>query len=393
MTYLDEVLALLWPEGSTVDAEYIVVPNASQPKLLVPAGDRRLAAAAVRRYARPRSRRARLKRSAVQAALRTGLHRLLLPDRVRVATGPDSIRGYLSRALDVDPAISVHIGPPRANRKPVLQLLSADRQTVGFAKLGTNALTRELVRAESAALAALGNAGLRKVTVPRVLHTGRWNGHEVLVQSPLAIWQPPVPLTEPRLAAAMHEVAVCCGVRRGPLDGSGYWNRLRARLSAISEHPEGRQLAETGTRLVDRSGRRVLAYGSWHGDWAPWNMASLADALLVWDWERFATGVPVGFDALHHELQRRIADGRGGRAGPGSPEVARVAVESTLAGARRLLLPFGVHDAADAETIALLYLLELATRYVADRQAEAGARLGVLGTWLLPALLQRVEGS
>jgi hypothetical protein len=40
---------------------------------------------------------------------------------------------------------------------------------------------------------------------------------------------------------------------------------------------------------------------------------------------------------------------------------------------------------------ALLYLVDLATRYLNDRQAEAGARLGVLGTWLLPVLIRRVE--
>ena len=39
---------------------------------------------------------------------------------------------------------------------------------------------------------------------------------------------------------------------------------------------------------------------------------------------------------------------------------------------------------------ALLYLVDLATRYLADRQAEAGARLGVLGTWLLPVLIKRI---
>ena len=36
-------------------------------------------------------------------------------------------------------------------------------------------------------------------------------------------------------------------------------------------------------------------------------------------------------------------------------------------------------------------LIDLATRYVTDRQAEAGARLGVLGSWLLPVLVARVE--
>jgi hypothetical protein len=109
-------------------------------------------------------------------------------------------------------------------------------------------------------------------------------------------------------------------------------------------------------------------------------MANLADALLVWDWERFATGVPVCFDAVHHELQRRIQ----------STDDATEAVEATVHRAAELLAPFGVPAGAQ-ELTALLYLVDLATRYLTDRQAEAGARLGVLGTWLLPVLIRRVE--
>jgi predicted methyltransferase MtxX (methanogen marker protein 4) len=109
-------------------------------------------------------------------------------------------------------------------------------------------------------------------------------------------------------------------------------------------------------------------------------MANLADALLVWDWERFATGVPLGFDAVHHELQRRIQ----------STGDAKDAVEATVRKAAELLAPFGV-PAEGREVTALLYLVDLATRYLTDRQAEAGARLGVLGTWLLPVLIRRVE--
>jgi len=55
--YLDEVLAVLYPgvDGHSVyDAtEYLVVPHARRPRLLVPAAHPRLAAAAVRRYAEP----------------------------------------------------------------------------------------------------------------------------------------------------------------------------------------------------------------------------------------------------------------------------------------------------------------------------------------------------
>jgi hypothetical protein len=132
--------------------------------------------------------------------------------------------------------------------------------------------------------------------------------------------------------------------------------------------------------LATRSGQHGLRYGAWHGDWAPWNMANLADTLLVWDWERFATGVPVGFDAVHYELQRRIQSS-GDAAG---------AVEATVRQAGELLAPFDVADGV-RELTALLYLVDLAARYLADRQAEAGARLGVLGTWLLPVLIRRVE--
>ena len=109
-------------------------------------------------------------------------------------------------------------------------------------------------------------------------------------------------------------------------------------------------------------------------------MANLADALLVWDWERFATGVPVGFDAVHHDLQKRIQ----------STGDARAAVEQTVKRSAELLAPFAVAPAV-RELTALIYLVDLATRYLTDRQAEAGARLGVLGTWLLPVLIRRVE--
>jgi hypothetical protein len=107
-------------------------------------------------------------------------------------------------------------------------------------------------------------------------------------------------------------------------------------------------------------------------------MAVTEPAILVWDWERFTTGVPVGFDAVHYELQVRLERG----------EDATAAVHATLSRAGRLLAPFEV---TAAHLTGLLYLVDLASRYLADRQAEAGARLGVLGHWLLPVLIRRVE--
>jgi hypothetical protein len=387
--YLTEVLDLLYPAPcSTADrageliVEYLVVPDSRRPRLLVPSVSRRVAAAAVRRYSEPQSRAARFKRDAVVAALRTGAAGMLLRDRIRI-TGPaeQSIDGYLRAALGRELAVSIHIGPARANRKPVLQLISPAGDTFGFGKIGSGPLTQRLVRAETNALTALSRSGLTKLAVPRVLHAGQWRGLQVLVQSALPVWLPRAPLTPRRLANAMLDIAGCCGYSHGTLVGSAYWAELRGRLAVLGDRPEGFALAAAAEALATHAGNTSLRYGAWHGDWAPWNMANLADALLVWDWERFAQHVPVGFDAVHHDLQRRVQ----------SSGDATAAVEATVRRAGELLQPFAVLPEV-RELTALLYLVDLAARYLTDRQAEAGARLGVLGTWLLPVLIRRVEG-
>jgi hypothetical protein len=179
----------------------------------------------------------------------------------------------------------------------------------------------------------------------------------------------------------MRVVATACGISSGTLGGSGYRRRLDTRIADVADHPDGHQLARAATRLARSAGNVRLTFGAWHGDWAPWNMRPLADQVLVWDWERFTIGVPLGYDALHFDLQHRISS---------QPDGAD-AVRQTLAAAPDLLAPFGVTADTAVRATALLYLIDLAVRYLTDRQAEAGARLGVLGSWLLPVLLSTVE--
>lgn len=98
--------------------------------------------------------------------------------------------------------------------------------------------------------------------------------------------------------------------------------------------------------------------------------------MLIWDWERFAVGVPVGYDPLHRRLQTAIT-----RAGVEPTTAAR----ELLAEATETLAPFAPPSGVE-DLVAVLYLVELAARYLRDRQAEAGARLGHVAAWLLPAV-------
>ena len=410
LAYLREVCELLWPptaemalQGGAPGApqitgavrsrvrgggarpesrDFVLIPGARHPRLLVPAVPR-TAAAALRQYGQPRSWAARMGVAAFALGLASGLGGRVLGVRVRVTAPPDaeSIESYLRSVLTPDIRVSVRLGPARANRKPVLQLHTTSGKPVGFVKIGFNALTRDLVRAEAASLAWLERAGLAGISVPRVLHHGQWQGMDVLVLSALPVWQHRRALTGAQLAAAMDTVAQVGGLQEGAVAAEAYLRQLRERLAAADPGPERQALGEALDTLAATGQATGLTFGAWHGDWSPWNMASTTGGLLVWDWERFASGVPRGFDALHYWLQTEV--------GPQHRDPAAAATDC-VAHAPGLLAPFGI-GAAQARLTAALYLADVSTRYLVDRQAQAGAPLGAPGTWLIPALVDEVD--
>lgn len=389
---LNDVCAVLWPPPTTTslarrparagEQEFIVLPFSRRPRLLVPSG-RRASAAAVRRYGEPGSFKAWAGSRSLALALAGGAAAVGLGGRLRVSASPgaDSIEGYLSTALGRDVLISTHLGAARANRKPVLQLLTARGEAVGFAKISINPLTRNLVRAERAALEMLAAENLQRLTVPRVLHYGAWQDHEILVLSALPVWRRRKALRPGQLVAAMDELARVGGRSRSRLADSSFLSSLHSRMEQIPAGPDQAALAAAAATLLTAAADAELEFGAWHGDWTGWNMAATADGLLVWDWERFTRPAPVGFDALHYALQSAVIR----RQRP--PQAAAAECVATAATA---LAPFGT-TAATAPVVALLYLADLSVRYLADRQAEAGARLGRPRTWLIPAIEEAVK--
>jgi hypothetical protein len=154
-------------------------------------------------------------------------------------------------------------------------------------------------------------------------------------------------------------------------------------VDGLPEGPVADRLRGLIGRVADDCGGVPVTIGAWHGDWTPWNTAADGDALLVWDWERFGSAVPTGYDTLHWRLQSDLVSSL---ADPAAS--ARRCLETAPA----TLAPLGLSPQA-ARATAVGYLTELATRYATDRQAEAGARLGDIGAWLLPAVAGAVGPS
>jgi hypothetical protein len=357
-------------------ATWIAIPSAQNPRLLVPVARGSATSRMLRRQLTGRRLRTRVARGCLSLAVGSGaLGRM---GRLRIAVaGPaeaHSVEEPLRRVLGVDDLrLAMPIGPARANRKPVLQVADSVGRVRAFVKVGHNPLTSRLVREEGEALRRIEVEPLRDVRAPRVLDCLRWGGNEVLVLEPLDI--PTRRLTgeagRERLLAVVQEVAHIGG--RGPVE----WQQHPYRETLLARVEQCGDLAGALRRQVEQIGSRLpLASGSWHGDLNSGNIALVAGPCPVWDWERFESGVPLGFDLLHHQLHQSITVGRV----PADVAASRLVTESA-----RILAPLGV-DPAAADAVARTYLVTLAARYVADDQRGAGAELGRVHEWLLPAL-------
>jgi hypothetical protein len=358
-----------WPaaDGFRAVDTYICVPHARRPLLLLPAGAGRAAGRALERFAQGSGRPARIGAGMASAGIRGGGLRALRGSRialsVAVGTPPERVadlvlRAHLERVLGRERVfLAVRVGAARPNGKPVVQVLDAGGEALGFCKIGWNDLTRPLVAQEGEALAELAG-GRNSFSAPRPIWRGGWRGHELLLVEPIAQSGQPTGAEPP--VEAMRDVADLGGRTRGRLAESGWWAGIRARLAAV-DHP---QLAADAGRLSDRFGAAELAFGGCHGDWTPWNMTRANGRLMVWDWERFAHGAPLGEDAVHYGLMVWLRQ----RKRPPAEAERRV-----LEAAPPLLQAIGA-DPAQAERLLMLHQLEMGVRFAEARAAGVTVR-------------------
>ena len=356
---------------------YALLPDARRAQLLVPARPA-AASSALRRFSAASSGRDVVTRLAA-AGLTRATRGAVLRDRVVVERGPHdaALRDHLGEVLGTPVDVALGVGPARVNRKPVLQLFDGDGRTVAFAKVGDSPQARRDVRAETRALRRLAGHRFAHLQVPAVLAASTWNGMDVLVVSPLrgaptlrrrAAVRPPL--------AAMAELAGAFGEAARPLAELAWWQQQLATARAGGESDLRRRLVGCLGVLDEQHGRTTVDVGAWHGDWTPWNMARRGSRVMLWDWERFETGVPAGLDPCHHRVQTATR-ARG---------IDAAVVASALA-------PDGP-DGADGPRAGLvgdLYLAALAGRYAALLDAERGSDIAGPAEVMISALEARTR--
>lgn len=374
---IDPADAHLRRHRSPSAADYLVLPSPARPQLLVPCirpagvmiGERRA-----------RGLRARISKRAVATGLGSGLTDRLPLLRLNLkGTALDDLLSWItaeSTAASLPLSAGVMLGPPRANRKPVLRIFSGTGATWGYAKIGVNGLTDELIHREAEALQEVAGWRLTRVRAPQVLKAGQYGGREVLATSPLA-------------AAGAHRQPTALPVeptRELFLLHAEYSTPLRAARALSTPTsvttPAAVAVEVLAERLLAKIGHDRIPLGAAHGDWTPWNMAwtgSSATAVLdVWDWERASIGVPQGHDVVHFEAAKvRVDD-------PGSAEADLLrALPSRLAAC-------GI-DPALSSRLLTSYLVVVGRRYAADLALEAVPALSRRLAWVTDLLSREID--
>jgi hypothetical protein len=357
------------PDGFARVEQFAVLSSGGGRSFMVSLAARAGTSSAFTSYNALRPRRKRLARSVLGLGLRTGLAQPLMREKVDVGVSAgaspadraaDLLTAHLEQLLGRGPVVVAVGGGGGPYRKPVLQVFSPGGVPLGYIKVGWNDWTRDSVRREAAALRACADHPMR-VGVPGLLGVSQWHGLDLLITAPLprgvrrlaSDRQPPD-------AQSLREISELAPGYAGELAGSPWWLGVRSRIQDAVIDPGARAALDQVAARVERGyGNAVLAFGTWHGDLVPWNLARLGQRLYAWDWESSGPDAPLGFDALHFYFQVGFV-ARGRPLG----QAARQAAEA----ARPVLRELGV--AADScELVATLHLIELALRHEEARNS------------------------
>lgn len=362
------------PPNTRQETKYAVLPGWGEPRLFIPFDSAASAARGMLDFSDAIGPAPAVKRLGAAGGLRVGAAKLI---RTRLAiAGGEAIEDRLARIVGEPVRLVVGIGTKRANRKPVIRVMSSSGHLIAVAKLGTTPLTADLVTREHEALQHLAARSFTRLMVPRTIAMEDWHGAPLLVMTslptrPRAPWrrsEPPV--------AAMEELAASFPGRTTTLAASAFLNNLNDQASSCPDECVAAALRQLLTAVREADDNHVLETGAWHGDFTAWNMCRRGERWAVWDWEQFTLEVPIGLDLVHFVVNQSTS----------SRGMTMDAVTAGLVAAARVLPEEASH------TLCLAYLSAIAIRYSVGFARSGDVGLGRAAT-IMRESLTRIIGS
>ena len=372
---------LLWPDGQAelvpgrgeptvvgvghgeveVGLRWWASPSAEKAEIIIPATSTPAARTAVRRYHDGFTLQRRARSWAAELMMRSPAVAGRVVGRHSVAVSGQPAGGLLDELAEAlakhhpnlrELHVAVSLARPKSNRKPVLQLIDQHGECLGWAKIGWNPWTTQLVGNEAHWLQARPSAPL---ITPELVADFTSGEDRVVITSGVVASRWPR-RRKPSMGELVTAIADLGTRDRLPIAESAWWKSVEA-VRSVATPSEARAIGHV-SRLADGL---LFDVGAWHGDLTPWNImsGSSKSGSAVIDWEFAADGVPVGFDLCHYQTQ--VAS-----------ELKGMTVDEALDYSARLspqgLAAIGV-DPHNQIAVFGLYLVELIRRTLALRAA------------------------
>lgn len=332
--------------------EFMVVPDRSDPRFLIPLGNGAEMAGSLDLYNAQRPL-ARLSRAFLRAGLRVGIAQPFLRDRISLR--PEALIDEHLKPLfrGAHLSVSVSLGSPGLHQKPVLQVMNGRGDIVGYAKVGWSKQSIDLIQDEEAALRMLEGRIFTDARVPQILHAGPWRHLYVLVEravgAPYGAPRHNIDERHIRFLVELHRMRRV--TRRVPVPDD-------IRIQELKDHGFHyyAHLLRRAREFCGERGRPSrVPCGPLHGDFCPWNVRLSGNQLIVFDWEYARPEAPAGWDLFHFLIStavslRNQSAGQiyGNMAAPGSTNVLFKRYFDAVDVAPELIAPLFVSYLADA---------------------------------------------
>ncbi len=282
----------------------LVLPSLETPQWLLPLGDLKLTTAALR------------SRPVYAPGARLWKFLLLTEGGARITSrfGPkitlpreqlEPLRDLAVDKLRIEPAaFSLTLGTPSKRAKATVTLFDTAGRPLAILKLALAPEAEERISREAAALQRLRQFHLLRSHIPEVLYAGRWNGTNVILQTPVGESQGPLQFGSAHQVFERSLASVC----RTPRPGSDLVGETVRAWRVAAERLDAPWLITAKATLSwvsEELANRPVPCGIAHGDFAPWNTRITGEQLKVFDWESLRWDAPPGWDRFHFEVQVR----------------------------------------------------------------------------------------
>lgn len=217
--------------------------------------------------------------------------------------GIDAWKDFFSDSFQRhDLELAISLGTPSLHRKPVIQILANDGEILGFAKVGWNETTKNLVECEARAVEQVSRSA-KNLLVPQVLFHGSYKEYMLCVQSTQTGKSQSLPRQLTSLVVeAVIELADINRCNR-PLCESAFWNDLGQRVEQVEDSDSRQRLRDGMQTLLSVMGEQKIPFHVSHGDLVPWNAFQVGDQIYLFDWEYASFDRPAGYDLCHFLVQ------------------------------------------------------------------------------------------